>query len=335
MHSLADVGFALLLFPFFHRYDTVWSWVRKGAEVVANAWREWRIGPVRVLNHGFFGGLSMAVGVLIVGSAVGPSFFPGGAMGAVLGLLGAAAWAQKLEGSPALLRPFGFYGSVVGVSAGVVLAGLFSGSGWILLGGFAVAAPWIQAIGRFRCLIQGCCHGGPAPAHVGIRYFHNRSRVTRLSNLAGVPLYPTPVISILGNVIIGALLVRLWSLGVPPPFVAGVYLLLSGLARFMEESYRAEPQTKRVGPLHIYHWFAIASVIIGAVLTGFDADPPAVWIHFPTLEMGLVAVAMGLAAAVAMGVDVPGSNRRFSRLADVDSPPRLLGPDKITGDPRE
>jgi protein-S-isoprenylcysteine O-methyltransferase Ste14 len=335
MHSLADVGFALLLFPLFHRYDRVWSWMRRGSESVANAWREWRVGPVRVMNHGFFGGASMAVGVLIAGMAVGPDFLPGGAIVAPLGLLGAAAWAQKLEGSPALLRPFGFYGSVLGVSAGVVISQIVAGNGWVLFGGFAVAAPWVQAIGRFRCLIQGCCHGGPAPAHLGIRYFHNRSRVTRLADLAGVAIYPTPLISILGNLIIGAMLVRLWSLGAAPTFVAGTYFLLSGLARFVEESYRAEPQTKLVGPLHIYHWFAIASVVIGAALSGIDAVPPAGWIHAPTPGTVLLAVIMGIAAGFAMGVDLPGSNRRFSRLAEIDPPPRILTLQEIKGEAGE
>lgn len=335
MHSLADVGFALLLFPLFHRYDRVWSWMRKGAESVANAWQEWRVGPVRVMNHGLFGGASMAVGVLVTGMAVGPDFLPGGAFGAALGLIGAAAWAQKLEGSPSLLRPFGFYGSILGVSAGVLISQAVTGNGWVLFGGFAVAAPWVQAIGRFRCLIQGCCHGGPAPAHLGIQYFHNRSRVTRLSNLAGVPIYPTPLISILGNLIIGALLVRLWSLGVAPTFVAGTYLFLSGLARFMEESYRAEPQTPIVGPLHIYHWMAIVSVVIGAALSSIDAAPPTGWIHAPTPGTVLLAGIMGVATGLAMGVDFPNSSRRFSRLAETDPPPRILTLKEIKGEAEE
>jgi hypothetical protein len=329
MHSLADVVFALLLLPIFLRYDQVWAWMRKGAEFAANGWREWRIGPVRVINHGFFGAASMAVGIVMTGMAVGPEFLPGGAVGAALGLLGALLWAQKLEGSPALLRPFGFYGGVLGVSAGVMLSHAVAGNGWVLFGGFAVAAPWVQAIGRFRCLIQGCCHGGPAPPNLGLRYFHNRSRVTRLSNLGGVPIYPTPLISILGNVIIGALLIRLWSLGTAPTFVAGAYLFLSGLARFMEESYRAEPQTRQVGPLHIYHWFAIASVGIGATLSGIESAPPAEWIHAPTPGTALLAGIMGVAAGIALGVDFPGSNRRFSRLAEIDPPPRLLTPQEF------
>jgi hypothetical protein len=201
----------------------------------------------------------------------------------------------------------------------------------MLLGGFAVAAPWVQAIGRVRCLIQGCCHGGPAPPQVGIRYFHSRSRVTQLSDHGGVPVYPTPLFSILGNVLIGAFLLRLWSLGVPPTFVAGCYLVLSGPARFVEESFRAEPQTKLVGPLHIYHWMALGSLLFGALLTGIDSAAPHSWIHSPGWALGVISLGLGLVAGLAMGVDFPGSNRRFSRLADVEGTPRLLRPEEIQG----
>jgi protein-S-isoprenylcysteine O-methyltransferase Ste14 len=329
MHSLADIGAAILLFPLFHWHDRVWEWLRRGAETAANSWKEWRIGPVRILNHGLFGGLAMALGVVVAGAAVGPGFLPGGALATVLGLLGAAAWAQRLEGSPALLRPFGYYGSVLGVFLGIVVSELLVGNGWVLLGGFAVAAPWVQGVGRIRCLIQGCCHGGPAPEKLGIRYVHSRSRVTRLSPFGGETIYPTPLFSLLGNVVIGVLLLRLWSLGMPPTFVAGSYLLLSGFARFMEESYRAEPQTKIMASLHIYHWFAVGSVLLGAALTTIPATSPERWLNPLTTGTVAVALGMGLVAGFAMGVDFPGSNRRFSRLADVDGPPRLLSSEEL------
>lgn len=335
MHSVADIGAAVLLFPFLHRYDVVWNALRMASEGVANSWREWRFGPVRFLNHGVFGGLSMAVGILIVGLVVGPAFYPGGAIVALAGILGAAAWAQQLEGSPMLLRPFGYFGGLIGASIGVSVSHWLTGSGWILLGGFAVAAPWVQAIGRVRCLIQGCCHGGPASPGVGIRYFHSRSRVTRLSDHGGVAIFPAPLFSILGNVLIGVWLLRLWSLGVPPTFVAGCYLIWSGLARFVEESFRAEPQTKLVGPLHIYHWMALGSLLCGAVLSGVDSAPPHLWIDYPGGEVWAVSLGMGLVATLIMGVDFPRSNRRFSRLADVEGTPRLLPTDEVRKSRRE
>jgi hypothetical protein len=102
-----------------------------------------------------------------------------------------------------------------------------------LLASLAVAAPWIQSLGRLRCLVQGCCHGGPTCAAVGIGYRHGRSRVTRLSDLAGRPIHATPLYSIAGNVIIGLLLIRLRILGAPDPLLLGGYLMAGGIAWFV------------------------------------------------------------------------------------------------------
>jgi prolipoprotein diacylglyceryltransferase len=70
--------------------------------------------------------------------------------------------------------------------------------------------------------------------------------VCRLSPLGGVPAHPTPLYSILWNVVIALAVGRLWSLRAPLGFIAGVYLLLGGVGRFVEEAYRGEPQT----PVH-------------------------------------------------------------------------------------
>jgi len=166
--------------------------------------------------------------------------------------------------------------------------------------------------------VQGCCHGGPAPNGVGIRYRHRRSRVIQIASLAGVPLHPTPLYSIIGNLLIGTALLRLRLLGASPGIELGIYFILSGIARFVEESYRAEPQTKVIWELHIYQWMAIAAVLAGIVCTTIRSEPPVAPFVAPTDTLWWVAVSMGLLFGLAMGVDFPGSNRRFSRLAATD-----------------
>jgi protein-S-isoprenylcysteine O-methyltransferase Ste14 len=317
MHSLADVGFALILFPALHRYPRIWKALRLGAERLANSWREWRIGPVRAIIHGIYPTMAGIVGMVVAGILAGPAQTGGMLLVAAGSLAGAGLWAQWLEGSPALLRPFGFYGGLAGGLLGSFAAALFGYNLWLLLGAFAVALPWIQALGRLRCLVQGCCHGGSAPASVGIRYNHPRSRVTQIAGLSGLPLHPTPLYSILSNIVIGTLLARLWSLSVPPAFVVGMYFLLNGLTRFVEESYRAEPQTPGIWGLHIYHWFATACIIAGMAISGIDSTVPAILFHAPEPGLFAWALVVGLCAGFAMGVDFPGSNRRFSRLAAV------------------
>jgi hypothetical protein len=328
MHSLADVVFALILFPVLNRYDRLWALLREGSERLANSWREWRIGPVRVIVHGIYPATGAFVGVVIAGMLAGPSQAGGILIVAAASLAGAGLWAQYLEGSPALLRPFGFYGGLAGGILGAFAAALPGYNLWLLLGSYAVACPWIQVFGRLRCLVQGCCHGGPAPERIGIHYHHSRSRVAQIAGLAGISLHPTPLYSILANVVIGVLLARLWSLSVPPTFVAGMYLLLNGLARFVEESYRAEPQTPVIRGLHLYHWFAIASVLAGILLSGIESTAPSTMFHEPGKRLLVCALGFGICTGCAMGVDFPSSNRRFSRLAvaeplDATPPPRL------------
>jgi prolipoprotein diacylglyceryltransferase len=181
------------------------------------------------------------------------------------------------------------------------------------LAAFSVGACVTKAFGRVRCLIQGCCHGRRVDAAWGIRYRHPRSRVLRLSALGGLPVHPTQLYSILASLTVCACLLRLWILAAPLSFIAGSYLVLTGLARFVEEHYRGEPQTAWAGGLRLYQWLAIAFVLAGAGITtvgGSPAPPPsglsgATWIWL---------VLLGLVTYAAYGVDFPRSNRRFSRL---------------------
>ena len=147
----------------------------------------------------------------------------------------------------------------------------------------------------------------------GIRYTHPRSRVCRLADLAGLPVHATPVYSILWNLLTGAALFRLFQLHASAAFLCGVYLLLSGLGRFVEEAYRGEPQTRVIAGLRFYQWIAIACVVVGAVLTCVQGSVP-----LPALilrpDSVFLAVACGALAWFVTGVDFPESTRRFARL---------------------
>jgi protein-S-isoprenylcysteine O-methyltransferase Ste14 len=319
MHSIIEVVSAVLFYLPLRNPERTWEWIRGGTERLANSWREWRIGPLRVINHGIWAALGAACGVVVGGSAAGPGRYPAIAALGLAVLLGAGLGAQALEGSSKLLRPFGWYGGVLGGVAGTMLIWAFTDIPPVaLLAALSVAAPWIQIFGRIRCLIQGCCHGGPAGPLRGICYRHPRSRVNQLAGLSGVPLHATPLYSITGNLIIGVLMVRLQVLGASDPILLGVYLMLAGFARFVEEAYRAEPQTPVLGGLRLYQWCALFSVAAGLVCTslpgtgspgGFIAPPAPLWWY---------GAGVGLLYGIAMGVDFPGSNRRFSRLAAAD-----------------
>jgi len=315
MHAIADIVAAVSVFLLLRKYAAVWRMLRGVSESVANSWREWNFGGIRVINHGFYAAVGGIVGFLIAAAAVGPDLFEELVIVHFAGLLGASLWAQKLEGSSKLSRPFGYYGSVLGAIAAAIVTGVATGNTLLLLAAIALEAPWMQAVGRGRCLVQGCCHGKPTNDLIGIRYHHSRSRVCNLADLEDVPLHPTPLYSIMANVVIGIFLMRLWSLGVSLGLVAGLYLILSGVARFVEESYRGEPQTAFVAGLRIYQWLAIFSFAAGIVITTLPSG------HSPGLpqafdmKMLVGALAFGCATALAMGVDFPKSSLRFARLA--------------------
>lgn len=315
MHAIADVALAVVLWPALRAYRAVWAALRTGAERIANSWREWQWGPVRVINHGVYAAAGGAIGVAVAGTLAGPGQLGGVALIGVCGLVGAGLWAQQLEGSPALSRPFGYFGGVIGAATGVIVAGIAGYDRMLLLAAYATAAPWIQSAGRLRCLVQGCCHGAPASDTVGIRYWMPRSRVCKLAGWRGVPLHPTPLYSILSNVVIGTLLARLWSVAAPLGLIAGVYFLLTGLARFVEESYRGEPQTPVVRGLRLYQWFTIAFLVVGAALTTLPVVPAPAPSRVGAGVVLLAALGVGLLCGFAMGVDFPRSNRRFARLA--------------------
>jgi len=314
MHALIDVvaGFLVALGVF--RMERLWTFLRNSTEAIANSWREWRVGPVRIINHGAYAGAGVFIGIWILDTLLGPgkSLIPVAIFFG--GTIGAALWAQFIEGSPALLRPLGFYGGMIGTSVSGVAAAWFSGvSVWQVLSALIVAAPWIQGIGRLRCLVQGCCHGRPASEHLGIRYEHPRSRVCRIASLRGIPIYPTPLYSLLWNVAIALVVTRLYLLHTTTAMVGGIYLILSGIGRFVEEAYRGEPQTPMFWGLRLYQWIAMVTAFLGAAITTLVRTPltPLPIMHISSLS---VASGCGIAAWLVSGVDFPESNRRFARL---------------------
>jgi prolipoprotein diacylglyceryltransferase len=114
--------------------------------------------------------------------------------------------------------------------------------------------------------------------------------------------------------VVAIIIARLWFLRAPLSLIIGVYLIITGLGRFVEESYRGEPQTAIYGGLRLYQWMAILSVVSGAIAT-MVADTPRT--PLPELNWAsiIAAACFGVLTSCALGLDFPESNRRFARLA--------------------
>lgn len=304
-------GFSALMLGLY--YPLIWEYLRERAEIVANSWREWHFGPVRVINHGFYVGAASFLGMLVGGSLAGEAYVTGSVVFGVIGVVSAGLWGQFVEGSDKLKRPFGYYGSIAGILIAVFVLHWMGLDVWVMLALFSVFMPWVQGIGRLRCLVNGCCHGAPTNDRLGIRYFHPRSRVCFLSHLKGKPLHPTPLYSLLWLALVGGFQLRLWNGGAAPAFIFAMYLILNGLGRFVEEAYRGEPQTPVFAGLRLYQWAAIVSVLGGIILSTI----PTAW---PAMNPGLTWTSVGWGAAMwvfvqfLMGIDFPNSTKRFSRL---------------------
>jgi prolipoprotein diacylglyceryltransferase len=135
-----------------------------------------------------------------------------------------------------------------------------------------------------------------------------------MTKWAGVPLHPTPVYSILWNILVALVITRFWLLHAPLHLIAGLYFILNGLGRFVEEGWRGEPQTPVFGRLRLYQWAAIGSVLTGVLMTALGTSERSPVAHFDWAAL-VPAGTFGLLVCCAMGVDFPESNRRFSRLA--------------------
>ncbi|HEY3287189.1 MAG TPA: prolipoprotein diacylglyceryl transferase family protein [Gemmatimonadaceae bacterium] len=314
IHALADVIAAVVVFALLVRGPALWEWLRVTAEQGANSWREWRIGPLRLMSHGLFIGVAVAlsypVSIWLGGADLLWWVFAISLVGAIL----AALWAQLIEGSPQLLRPFGYFGGMIGVLGTVGAASFLGLDGWRLLAATSVTLAFGQGLGRLRCLVNGCCHGAPAASSVGITYVHPMPRPSRLAGLGGVAIHPTQIYSLLWLLVVGVVLVRLWLLQAPLAFIAGMYFVLVGLGRFVEEHYRGEPQTAVLAGFRLYQWLTFAFIIGGAALTTCESAPAPLpsTLDWRAFAVSLLAAAIG---TVSFGMDVPGSNRRFSRLA--------------------
>jgi membrane-associated phospholipid phosphatase len=311
MHSLIDVLAGALVGFLCVRPARVWQRLLDGTEWLSNTWKAWTFGPLRIMSHGLWSGLAGFAVLLIAGISTQPAHLVWVLMVACCALAGAGLWAQWIEGSSALLRPFGYYGSLLGGLLAMLMIACFRGPVGELMAAFAVAAPWAQAIGRLRCVVQGCCHG--RPVDWGIRVTNPHSRVTKLAGFSGTPIHPTPLYSMLANVVIGAILLRLRMVVADAFLIAGLYLVLAGMSRFVEEAYRGEPQTFLLAGLPLYQWLAIGSTTLGMVVMPLPA-PSLMEMHAPTPSLWVVSLVWGLMCAFALSMDFPRSNRRFSRL---------------------
>ena len=271
------------------------------------------MGPLRVIVHAAYSFAMASLGGLFASLLAGREQTKYLLLVGVFAVLGGGVWGQFFKGRSNLSRPFGFFGGLIGGTAGIFAAGVLGANGWQLAGAVC------------RCPL---CPGD------------------RKASLPGAGLLPWPRMrqrpgnrrntgAIEGGLLVAArkspdsshaalfdsiqpglrpLALAHGRLRAPLPFIAGSYLIVGGLGRFVEESYRGEPQTAIIGGLRIYQWLALAAVVLGALVTTISGPPCAGHLGFAAWSLPW-AIGFGLFTAFLMSVDFPESRRRFSRLA--------------------
>jgi len=313
-HALIDVLAGTVLAALALKCSAIVNRLVAACEKTANSWKAWRVGRLRVISHATWTAAAACAGSLIVLSLTGADHIGSLLVVTACGVGGALGFGWLVEGRH-LSRPFGYFGFLLGVL--VALAGLwiFSAQEAVLLSAaIAVAAPITQALGRGRCLVQGCCHGRHGEGPWTIRVHAPQSRIVCVAGLEGRQVYATPLFSALSNLAIAWILFIAWRSHASAFLIGGLYLLLTAFARFAEEAWRGEPQTPWKYGLSLYQWISVAIALSGVGLSMIASEPVAAGPGLSAMAL-VTAGGVALILAFAMSVDWPESRRPLSRLA--------------------
>lgn len=173
-----------------------------------------------------------------------------GAWAVLCGLAGAKillvitdpSYLTSLAGVWGLLRAGGvFYGGLVGaVVATAVLLRRFKLPFFPVADVLAPSVALGHFFGRLGCFSAGCCYGRSCSASWGVVFTHPLAAEISGTPL-GVPLYPTQLYEAAFNLANYAFLAWLFRRRLAPGSVLGTYLVTYGVARFLIELFRGDP----------------------------------------------------------------------------------------------
>jgi len=160
----------------------------------------------------------------------------------------------------------GFFGGVIGVSWVVRKNNI----PWLV--GADIAAPALAlayGVGRLGCHFAGDGDWGPVTdVPWGVEYTDAIigwvDPRTAIPYPPGTRVHPTPIYEFIGSVVIFAVLWSLRDKNYAPGTLAWLYLILTGLARFLVEFWRLNPPLA-LG-LSEAQWFSLAFMALGIIL---------------------------------------------------------------------
>ena len=163
----------------------------------------------------------------------------------------------------------GYFGSIIGI----LIANFISKNKSLseLLDISAVSWSLFLFASRIGCLATGCCYGQKSEVfgisfHAGTVAFRNLQGTDLVVGDATVPLFPTQLVSALGNFAIFLFLLILFCRNKTryPYFYFFAHALLYGIGRFTIEFFRIDPR-EFWGPLSMSQWISLVLVAAGLV----------------------------------------------------------------------
>lgn len=192
--------------------------------------------------------------------------------GVIGGIIGAKLLYLITQAGEIIRDPSSIKGMITGgfVIYGAIIGGVLSSyiycrvKGLTFIKYFDLLVPSVafaQGFGRIGCLMAGCCYGRETTSSIGIVF--KRS----LYAPSGISLYPTQIISSVGDFSIAAILLIFAARNKKEGHVAGLYLILYSIGRFLVEFLRGDPRGT-VGVLSTSQFICIFIFAGGLILMG-------------------------------------------------------------------
>lgn len=235
-----------------------------------------KIGNITIHSYG----LMMAIGII---AALGLGLYRGKARGYNLdvitdisfyGIIGGVIGAKLLyfvtEADSIIKNPsnildmltsgFVVYGAILGGVAGAYIYCRVKNREFmkyfdLLVPSLALA----QGFGRIGCFLAGCCYGKETTSPIGVVFKNS------LYAPSDVKLIPTQLISSVGDFVIAAVLIIAARKNRKEGYVAGLYMILYSIGRFLVEFLRNDPRGK-VGSLSTSQFICLFILFGGIIL---------------------------------------------------------------------
>jgi len=155
-----------------------------------------------------------------------------------------------------------FYGGFIGATLFLLL---IPPRTWIeksrLFNAFAPALALSQAIGRFGCFLNGCCHGKSCPLPWGVKI-----PVKQGEPGWGLLHHPSQAYEIIGLFIVFFLCRQANRRSSPKRPAWLIYLFCYGSLRFLVEFSRGDDIRGFMGPLSLSQWFSLLLITLSVFL---------------------------------------------------------------------